>query len=378
MTWKPRTIRLLVCLALTSLAAGIQVQVAEASARCAKLPIKIGHEVTVTKKPLRVATASFASELGQQRLSYIVIPKKGFELKNLVKSIPGSLSKSQVLSLQKSPVAIINSGYFNLSTYEPVGLLNNKGQSLWSDNAQRVSQLTITEGRIFTGRISKSVELVFDSMRVDGGSLNNAQSESNFVVYNQFSSSVRRHFGGVTLVVRQGVVTRRVDGGENLSPNPSELVIQIRPKYAALFSTVAVGDEIAFKIRSEKQTISSFSTPVGSEILRDGVVAVACNNTNELPRPRAAIAWDKQNRIMLVTASSGKLTALQGVRAGGTSVRHFAQLLLAIGAKNAVLLDGGGSVCLFVKTGVGWQRVDESDQAGFRRLPYAIGVVPKD
>jgi len=113
----------------------------------------------------------------------------------------------------------------------------------------------------------------------------------------------------------------------------------------------------------------------GALLMRDGNVVANCAGED---RPRTAVGWDDDGHVWIMTAQGGTAAAAtHGARFGGTTNFQMARWLHALGATDAVSLDGGGSTDLEVRTAAGVHRADLPDGTFARRVSNALMLVPR-
>ncbi|MDF1505651.1 phosphodiester glycosidase family protein, partial [Roseisolibacter sp. H3M3-2] len=112
-------------------------------------------------------------------------------------------------------------------------------------------------------------------------------------------------------------------------------------------------------------------------LLRDGVVDPRVDSTGNAgfrgPNPRTAVGVRDGGRRLLLVTTDGRRPGV----AVGTSLRETAELLRALGATDAINLDGGGSTTMVARDASGVFRIHNtpSDSAGERPVGNALLVV---
>jgi hypothetical protein len=136
---------------------------------------------------------------------------------------------------------------------------------------------------------------------------------------------------------------------------------------AAKLKTLKKGKRITLATRFDggKPTVAiSGDRPV----LVNGVRTVI-NNT--IAHPRTAVGIDADGRKLLILVVDGR----SAVSRGYTMV-ELADMMTALGAENAINLDGGGSSTMYSRTGTGaFGVVNEPSDGTERLVPNAFGVV---
>ena len=131
------------------------------------------------------------------------------------------------------------------------------------------------------------------------------------------------------------------------------------------------GAKVTFDVRAVAKDRRSLvnASGHGGSVMRDGRVAELCSEYENLLRPRSSLAWNDRGDVWLLTSSSGRPDPPDGLRVGGSTKRQLAQVARSLGATEAVILDGGGSVGLFVHKGRKVNRLDLSAGAYVRPIP---------
>ncbi|HEX5919172.1 MAG TPA: phosphodiester glycosidase family protein [Nocardioides sp.] len=103
-------------------------------------------------------------------------------------------------------------------------------------------------------------------------------------------------------------------------------------------------------------------------LLVNGVRTVV---NNSIAHPRTAVGIDADGRRLLILVVDGR----SAVSRGYTMV-ELADLMTALGAENAINLDGGGSSAMYTRTGTGaFGIVNEPSDGSERTVPNSFGVV---
>ncbi|QSR32627.1 hypothetical protein CFI00_19440 [Nocardioides sp. S5] len=92
---------------------------------------------------------------------------------------------------------------------------------------------------------------------------------------------------------------------------------------------------------------------------------------NTIAHPRTAVGIDADGRRLLILVVDGRSASSRGY-----TMVELADLMTALGAENALNLDGGGSSAMYTRTGTGAMGiVNEPSDGGERLVPNAFGVV---
>jgi hypothetical protein len=114
----------------------------------------------------------------------------------------------------------------------------------------------------------------------------------------------------------------------------------------------------------------------GAVLLRDGRNLASCTASAVRSRPRTMIAWDAgRTRLwLLVVAARGHGVPVSRY---GLTYRQVTELARSLGAAEAVMVDGGGSSTMAVRSGRFVHRVDAPPDAPQRPVPDALVLVRK-
>jgi hypothetical protein len=188
----------------------------------------------------------------------------------------------------------------------------------------------------------------------------------------------------VEVVLRRGVVravARRVPfgRGQRWGSGPAgqgDVLLSASGAGARVLQRLAPGARVAVRYTARTATGVLVRDAVGSgaALLRDGRVLAPCSGTGARSRPRTMVAWDAARRRvwLLVVTGSGPGTAVSRY---GAPYRQLAQAAKALGASDAVMLDGGGSSTMAVRTGRTALRVDAPAGTLQRPVPDAVVLV---
>jgi hypothetical protein len=112
-------------------------------------------------------------------------------------------------------------------------------------------------------------------------------------------------------------------------------------------------------------------------LMRDGAIDPQVDSSGAAgfrgPNPRTAVGVGADGRRLLLVTIDGR----QAGYSAGTTLRETAELLRALGARDAINLDGGGSTTMVVRDAAGGFRIANrpSDAAGERPVANALAVV---
>jgi hypothetical protein len=177
---------------------------------------------------------------------------------------------------------------------------------------------------------------------------------------------VRSRFGAATSV-RSGVRTGR------------EVVLAGTGAAAAPLRTLRPGMRVRVRwaARSQDGTRLVDAVGTGAPMLRGGRSLASCSGAGRLSRARTLVAWDGDRGLAwFVTVRGG--TGRGAAGSWGLTYAQVTELARRLGAREAVMVDGGGSTTLAVRgPGGRVQRVDAHARAAQRPVPNGLVLVPR-
>ncbi len=178
------------------------------------------------------------------------------------------------------------------------------------------------------------------------------------------------------LVVRRGVV---VASGRRPVLGTGEVLLAGSGATGRSLRAVRVGSRaaIAYAVVTDAGVRMREAVGSGSVMLRGGRDLATCDGGGDVSRPRTLIAWDTpRTRIWLVTVDGRGWEA--PVSRYGLSYRQVTEIARALGAREAVMVDGGGSTAMGLRGANGVvRRVDAPASAPQREVPDGLVLVPR-
>lgn len=154
------------------------------------------------------------------------------------------------------------------------------------------------------------------------------------------------------------------------------LVVATGPAVPAL-RAVRRGDPVAVTVTARSQDGARVVEALGrgGHLLVNGRAVVTCRGAGTWSRARTVVAWNERTGLMwLLVADSGGAASPNGM--WGLTYRQAALLAAQLGARQAVLLDGGGSSTLAVRMpGRPVVRVDSPRRTVQRPVPNGLVLV---
>ncbi|GAA3805170.1 phosphodiester glycosidase family protein [Sphaerisporangium flaviroseum] len=183
------------------------------------------------------------------------------------------------------------------------------------------------------------------------------------------------HTGPITELVVDGGTVTAVDDEITTAPVPDGgLVVAGRGTAAARLATVRPGDEVTLDVGLRTDAPAKLRTALGSgEVLvRDGeAIDFPPSTGNDALKPRTAIGWGEGGRRLLLVTVDGSANF-----SAGLTFDETARLMVRLGAREAFMLDGGGSSDIVARVpGDGRVSVvNTPSDGGERPIPSGVGL----
>jgi exopolysaccharide biosynthesis protein len=283
------------------------------------------------------------------------------------------LESVRAIAERNGALAAVNATYFHVDG-QPLGLMVSAGLPISLSIYDRSAYLILKDGSYGIARASSRVALLLpegSSIPVHG--LNRPRQPGEIVVYNQaFGSTTPKNHAVRELVISNGQVVAVGNGGTQLTAD----VVVVATDTEHDLQNLPLGSRLQFKwsvyLPDEKIEIPGehiwFALGAGPRLVLAGKVLI----TSEEERFRADITSGRAPRTALGITGEGHLLLVvvngrqQGVSEGMT-LQKLAELMIELGAVEAMNLDGGGSTTMVVR-----DRVVNKPSAGERPVASAI------
>jgi hypothetical protein len=300
------------------------------------------------------------------------------------------VEKTSSLATRHGAFAAINAGFFRLDTSifngDDVGTLVIDGTLLSESHNDRTT-LSMVNGPEATevgfSRARKSACFSTGKKMTEANGINRERKAGEIVLYTPFfGRSTLTSPDGLELVVQEGRIEKIADRkGSSLIPAEGFVISVTGQRRGEFLEAAKVGEPASLGTRTN-ETESINGPNRGDEdcvagvprLVRDGHVDVtwqeekASQSFAETKHPRTAVALLKDGKFLMVTVD-GRSSASSGM-----TLQKLAELLVELGACDAMNLDGGGSTTMFLDGKVVNQ---PSDNEGERRISSAIIVTPR-
>lgn len=175
----------------------------------------------------------------------------------------------------------------------------------------------------------------------------------------------------VEMVIENNVVKEILPAKEGTPIPANGSVIFATGSFAALIqSSFTVGDEI--NITTPDFQALSVSMGGGAVLVKDGVIPTSFSHNVSGTHPRTAIGISADSKEVLFVTIDGR-----GGSYTGATQKELAEIMVYLGAQQAINLDGGGSTEMILRPQgqENKQIINSLSDGGERRLMNGIGVV---
>jgi hypothetical protein len=294
-------------------------------------------------------------------------------------------------SYQKSPLSriasatgalvAINGGFFAPETGDPIGTLILGGEWVRLPYAGRTALLLGGNGQLSMGNVQAQGQLTIGGRTVGLGGLNEwlpSSGEVVKVISRKWRDSWPVVPGQACLQVRRGAVSQVIAPTQRLevaTPPDGYLVVGRGDATVRFLSAVPTGTATQFSawlVPHVDGVVDALGA--GPRIVRDG----AYFNTADAERIPSDIAQSRAPRsaVGLTAAGDLLLVVVDGRQPGysvGVTLPELAQLLMRLGAREAMCMDGGGSSELVLQG----RPVNRPSDGQERPVPNALVIVPR-
>ncbi len=290
-------------------------------------------------------------------------------------------SRRSVLHIarQHGAVAALNGGFF-AGEGPPLGLLIIDGEWIKHPILQRTALGITADGELLMDRVSFEGRLYFGDhgyLELDG--INQGHNESyRLVMYTSRWGKVLAPCAQCTRLVvsSEAVIVAKCSQAQPVEIPPGGYVISGSGRYASLLEKVHEGEGVWARLQTRPEWKNiAYALGGGPRLVKDGRPHVTASpevfgrDVSGGATSRSAIAITQDGLLMLVAVETPP-----DEPGGGVTLTEFAQVLVKLGAWNAMNLDGGGST-----TVVQGNRVINHPRDNYpRSVSNALLVVPTD
>lgn len=265
------------------------------------------------------------------------------------------LAKGQVPGLQRTSgmsdmtdaVAAVNATYF-AGNGDMIGIVKIDGVVAGTTYFDRSAIGILPNGTPFFGKVSYSGMVTLGDVTQPVSGVDAERGANNLIVYNKwYGSRTRTNEYGKEYTVQNGRITH-IQTGNSLIPKDG-YVISVHGTAADAFEGAQVGDRAVVKEDlGAKWNQAAQIMGAGPRLVANGQVNVTAGE-EEFPSdirygcaPRSAVAVLKNGNYLFGVVDGRQASS------HGLTLTDWAKLLVKMGARDAINLDGGGSSALVV------------------------------
>lgn len=260
-------------------------------------------------------------------------------------------------------VAAINGGFFNRNNKLPLGAIRRHGRWLSGPILSRGAIAWNDQGIVKMGRLRlQETVITATGQQLPITYLNSGYVEAGMARYTPEWGPIYVPLSDDEMIISvdsNRVMEQRAGGkaGQNSFPIPQNGYLLTIRKNAVSPANLGVGTSLRIDSVTIPSDFANYPHIIGAgpllllneRIVLDAATEKFSQGFQQQKASRSAIAINKQNKLMMVTVHNR-------IGGRGASLDEFAQILQAIGAVNALNLDGGSSTSL----ALGGQLIDRS------------------
>lgn len=248
-------------------------------------------------------------------------------------------------------MAAVNGAYF-APDGRPLGLVMLNGELISEPYAKRTA-IGIGPQKAVIGQVDFAGKVRLpngDNFAITG--MNRARLQDDLIVYTPFyGEATRTNVYGLDVVVEDDRVVEIVEGSTGIPLNG--YVLSGHGKSRDLLKELSVGDQVQLKLELTpdwREEGIEHMIGGGPRLVRDGQIYITSQEERfqrdvaDSRAPRTALGVTETGRLLLVTVNGRQ----PGISVGMT-LEELAQLMIDLGAHQAMNLDGGGSTTMVIR-----------------------------
>lgn len=300
---------------------------------------------------LEVEVAPFVE--GRKVLEEIgaIVPGPKITLKTAFKKggLRGFMKVSDLVK-QEQAFAGINGGYFAPDGH-PLGLLIKDGKLVSAPIYNRTAWGIDKDGRMLMDRVSFKAEVIIKGENYELSGFNRSRYSDELVLYSStYGLTTGTNQWGIEAVIKNGQVTA-INRGNSVIPADG-WVLSAHGIYKPLLEKLKVGDKVEINLKLSPDWLKEGIVEAiggGPRLVEDGIVKISGKEEKFLPdilkgrAPRTAIGITPENNLLMVVVDGRSEYSI------GMTLRELAELMISIGASQAMNLDGGKSSTMVIR-----------------------------
>ena len=285
---------------------------------------------------------------GQISAYFIEADKNLYSIKPVLARgrVPG-LQTTSGMSDMTDAIAAVNATYF-AGNGDAIGMVKIDGDMAGTTYYRRTALGIGKDGKPFMGPVSYTGYVTIGDVTLPVSGVDAERGYDNLTLYNHwYGSRTGTNEYGMEYTVVDGEVTAINNGNSPIPKNGC--VVSVHGSAAEAFSGVQIGDKaVISQEMSSPWNQAVYIMGAGPRLVQNGMVNVTAGN-EQFPSdirygraPRSAVAILK-NGNYLFGVVDGRQSSSRGL-----TLTDWAKLLVKMGARDAMNLDGGGSSALVV------------------------------
>ena len=265
----------------------------------------------------------------------------------LARNVVPGLATTSKMSDDNDAVAAINATYFALSG-DMIGMVKVDGMIAGTTYYNRSAVGEKQDGSLVWGRVSYNGSVTLDGVEQPVSGVDAERSENSLIIYNKlYGARTKTNDYGTEYTVQDGKVTKIGKGNSVIPANG--YVISVHGTAEEKFKNVQVGSSaVISETLGEPWDSAVWVMGAGPRLVTNGK-ATNTAAQEEFPAdirvgraPRSAVAITKNGNYLFAVVD-GRQSSSKGL-----TLTAWANLLVKLGAYNAINLDGGGSSALVI------------------------------
>jgi len=278
------------------------------------------------------------------------------------------------MARRSGALAAVNAGYFALQNGSPLGLLIDRGTVISSPVYERSSFGVYKDSFLLFGNPEFSGRIRAEWGDVAVGALNVQKHDGQVVVYTpEFGETTATDTPGLEIAVAGHRVVGV--GSQDLSIPKGGIVLAVHGGTKPILQRLSVGDLVFYEYGvTPPWSLCSLAVGGGPRLVKDGRAQV--NFAQERfdlhfardRAPRTAVGAGPKGELILATVDGRQPPENHGATLG-----EMAQIMLQLGCKQAMNLDGGGSTTMVVQERI----VNRPSDGRERGISTGLLILPK-
>ena len=257
------------------------------------------------------------------------------------------------MAVRGEAIAAVNGAYF-AADGRPLGVLAIQGELISEPFASRTA-IGLGKNQVVMGSLDAVgvVETLYGTLAITG--MNRPRVQDDLILYTpHYGAATNTNVFGLDVLVRDGQVVRIQEGGMDI---PEDAVVLSGHGTARTFlGQLRPGDVVQYSMALTPDWFSRGITEIiggGPRLVKNGQVHVTGveerfqNDITQGRAPRTALGITADKRLLVVTVN-GRIPNVSV----GMTLLELADLMIELGAVDAMNLDGGGSTTMFVRNRV--------------------------